>query len=258
MNNTNKSGVILKYWNKIEQSKSFQESDYLERNDTESFDEYCQRVLENIILKHSSNKFAKLLFKRLTIDGVFKVVEDETNSNGVEVIYKNEYLSFRLDLQEHSTMGFSLGDGTSSARQLSLAILATASNDKYALKYYDEFKPFLLKTLNNPKDLLGKKQEISYIKIQQWILNKKREDMKNIVKYVCNELDITQKALAEEIGVSEGTVNRWSAKPEDVPLQTQKTLKILLENAQLKENQKKLKTALSLLNEVKNAQNISI
>jgi len=82
--------------------------------------------------------------------------------------------------------------------------------------------------------------------------------MKNIVKYVCSELDITQKALAEEIGVSEGTVNRWSAKPEDMPLQTQKTLKILLENAQLKENQNKLQTALSLLEEVKNTQNISI
>jgi DNA-binding XRE family transcriptional regulator len=33
--------------------------------------------------------------------------------------------------------------------------------------------------------------------------------MENIVKYVCSELDMTQKALSEEIGVSEGTVNRW-------------------------------------------------
>ncbi|MBS4067685.1 MAG: helix-turn-helix transcriptional regulator [Sulfurimonas sp.] len=82
--------------------------------------------------------------------------------------------------------------------------------------------------------------------------------MKNIVKYVCNELDITQKALAEEIGVSEGTVNRWSAKPDEVPLQTQKTLKILLENSQLKENQEKIQKAISLLEEVKNTQNISI
>lgn len=255
MNSTNKSGVILKFWNEIELSKAFKESDYLERNDIESFDDFCQRILEDIILKYSTNKFAKLLFKRLKIDSIFKVVEDETNSNGIDIIYKNEYLSYRVDLNNHSPMGFSLGDGTSSARQLSLAMLATASNDKFALKHYNEFKPFLLRTLNNKKIL--EKREISYIQIQQWILNKKREDMKNIVKYVCTELSITQKTLSEEIGVSEGTVNRWSAKPEDIPLQTQKTLKILLENAQLKENQVKLKTALSLLEEVKNTQNIS-
>jgi|GEM_PF-1180365 len=257
MNNTDKSGVILKFWNEIEQSKTFKEDDYLERNDSESFDEYMQRCLEDTILKHSDNEFAKLLYKRLKIDGIFKVVKDDTNSNGIEITYKNEYLPYRLDLKEHSTMGFSLGDGTSSARQLSLAILATASNDKYALKYYDDFKPFLLNILNNPKNILGKR-EISYIQIQQWLINKKREDMKNIVKYVCAELNITQKALAEEIGVSEGTVNRWSAKPDEVPLQTQKTLKILLENAQLKENQEKLQKAISLLEEVKNSQNIGI
>jgi len=259
MNNTDKSGVILKFWNGIEQDKSFKETDDLEQNDNESFDDYCQRILEDIILKFSNNKYAKLLFKRLKIDGVFKIVEDETNPMGIEIIYKNEYLPYRVDLKNHSPMGFiSLGNGTSSARQLSLAILATASNDKYALKYYDEFRPFLLNVLNNPKDLLGKKQEISYIEVQQWILKKKREDMKNIVKYVCSELNITQKALSEEIGVSEGTVNRWSAKPEDVPIQTHKTLKILLENALLKENQKKLQTAISLLEEVKNTQNISL
>jgi len=258
MNNTDKSGVILKFWNEIEQAKSFKESDFLARNNNESFDEYCQRVLENIILKHSNNPFAKLLFERLKMNGIFKVVKDETNIKGVEIKYNDDYLSFRLDLHNHSTMGFSLGEGTSSARQLSLAILATASSDKYALKHYDDFRPFLLDILNNPKDLLGKKQEISYIQIQQWILKKKREDMKNIVKYVCSELDITQKTLSEEIGVSEGTVNRWSAKPEDVPLQTQKTLKILLENAQLKENQEKLQKAISLLEEVKNTQTISL
>lgn len=258
MNNTDKSGVILKFWNKIEQTKVFKESDYLDRENNESFYEYSQRLLENVILKFSNDKYAKLLFEHLKIDGIFKVVEDETNSAGVEIIYNNEYLPYRLDLKNHSPLGFSLKDGTSGAKQLSLAILATASNDNYALKHYDEFKPYLLKIFNNPKDILGKKQDISYIQIQQWILHKKREDMKNIVKYICTELNITQKALSEEIGVSEGTVNRWSAKPEDVPLQTQKTLKILLENAQLKENQKKLQTAISLLEEVKNTHNISI
>ena len=257
MNNTDKSGVILKFWNQIKDSKAFKEEDYLERDDNESVDEFCQRVLEYIIEKFSDTKPAQELFKRLKIDGVFQTIKDTTNPEAVEILYQDEYLPYRLDLKGHSHYGFTLFDGTSSARQLSLAILATASNDKYALKNYDEFKPFLLETLNKKK-LFDKNQAISYIQIQQWIIKKKREDMKNIVKYVCSELNITQKALSEDIGVSEGTVNRWSAKPEDVPLQTQKTLKILLENAQLKENHKKLQTAISLLEEVKNTQNISL
>lgn len=252
-----KLGVILKFWNQIEQSKSFKHSDHIERKENESFDEYCQYLLENIIIKFSDTKPAKELFKRLKIDGVFKVAEDITNTNGIEIEYKGEYLPFRLDLENYSAMGFSLGYSTSSAKQLSLAILATASNDKYAKKYHIEFQDYLLNILNNPKNFLGTKQEISYIQIQQWIINKKREDMKNIVKYTCNELGITQKTLSEKIGVSEGTVNRWSAKPDEVPEQTKKTLQLLLENNQLKENQEKLLTAISLLEEVKNSQNIS-
>jgi hypothetical protein len=257
MNIADKSGVILKFWNQIEQSKLFKESDYLEREDNESFNEFCQRVLKDIILRFSDTKPAKELFKRIKIDGVFKVVTDTINPEAIEILYNGEYLPYRLDLANFSVYGFSLDNGASGSKQLSIAILATASNDKIAKKYYEDFLPFLLETFNNPKNLLGKK-EISYIQIQQWLINKKREDMKNIVKYVCNELDITQKALAEEIGVSEGTVNRWSAKPDEVPLQTQKTLKILLENSQLKENQEKIQKAISLLEEVKNTQNISI
>ena len=49
MNNTDKSGVILKFWHEIEQDKSFKESDYIERGN-ETFDEYCQILLEYIIL----------------------------------------------------------------------------------------------------------------------------------------------------------------------------------------------------------------
>ena len=83
-------------------------------------------------------------------------------------------------------------------------------------------------------------------------INKKREDMENIVKYVCKELNITQKILAEYVGVSEDTVNRWSAKPDDIPLQTHKTFLLLLENTQLKRNQKKIQKIILLLDEIKN------
>jgi DNA-binding transcriptional regulator YiaG len=251
MNNTDKSGVILKFWNQITESRKFNEDDILERNSNETFIAYTERILETIILKYANTKPAKELFQRLKIDGVFKVVKDTTNPKSVEIIYNNDYLPYRLDLANFSIYGFTLGNGHSSTKQLSLAVLATASNDSYAKKHYQDFMPYVI-------EVLLQKKEISYIQIQQWIIKKKRDNMKNIVKYVCSELDITQKALAEEIGVSEGTVNRWSAKPEDVPLQTHKTLLLLLENAQLKANQDKLHKAISLLEEVKNSQNNSI
>ena len=251
MNNTDKSGVILKFWNQITESKKFNEDDILEKNSNETLVAYTERILETIILNYANTKPAQELFKRLKFDGIFKVVKDTTNPKSVEIIYNNEYLPYRLDLANFSIYGFTLGNGHSSTKQLSLAILATASNDSYAKQHYQDFMPYVI-------EVLLQKKEISYIQIQQWIIKKKRDNMKNIVKYVCSELDITQKALAEDIGVSEGTVNRWSAKPEDVPLQTHKTLLLLLENAQLKANQDKLHKAISLLEEVKNSQINSI
>lgn len=251
MNNTDKSGVIFKYWEQIKDTKDFKDHHWKEVDNEEFHNNLSQNALEYIIENFSNTKPAKELFKRLKLDGIFKTIKDTTNPKAVEILYKDEYLPYRLDLRNFSIYGFSIGEGYSSSKQLALATLATASNDNYALKHFEEFLPYLM-------EILRKKKEISCIQIQQWIIKKKREDMKNLVKYVCSELNITQKTLSEEIGVSEGTVNRWSAKPEDIPLQTKKTLQLLLENAQLKENQEKLQKAISLLEEVKNTQNISI
>ena len=63
----------------------------------------------------------------------------------------------------------------------------------------------------------------------------------NIVKKVCKELGVTQKELAEKIGVAEGTVNRWSSKPDIIPEQSIKTINLLIENEKLKEQVKVLK-----------------
>jgi DNA-binding XRE family transcriptional regulator len=57
----------------------------------------------------------------------------------------------------------------------------------------------------------------------------------NIVKKVCKELGITQKELAEIIGVKEVTINKWSASGEISP-QGIKTLEILEENIKLKKD----------------------
>ena len=75
----------------------------------------------------------------------------------------------------------------------------------------------------------------------------------NIVKKVCKELGITQKELAERIGVAEGTVNRWSAKPDTIPEQTIKMFELLLENKRLKEKEEKVNTIFKLLEDLKNS-----
>jgi DNA-binding XRE family transcriptional regulator len=44
---------------------------------------------------------------------------------------------------------------------------------------------------------------------------------KELIDKVCNELNITQKELAEEIGANSGTVKNWKIKDE-VPLWAKK------------------------------------
>ena len=252
MNIDNKSGVIAKHLSILEENNVFSDDNNIERRDDESYNTYIQRALEEIVLNLSNNKYAKELFHILEIDTIFKIQKDKYSSMTVEVLYNDNFIPYRLDLKSMSTMGFSIGTNTSSSRQLTLAILAIVIGDIEALKYYQELSYPIIEEINSTRKL-----QISYLYIYKMYLELKREKMKNMVKYVCSELNITQKALSEKIGVSEGTVNRWSAKPDEIPLQTQKTLKILLENSQLQDNQKKLLKAISLIEEVKNTQNNS-
>jgi transcriptional regulator with XRE-family HTH domain len=57
----------------------------------------------------------------------------------------------------------------------------------------------------------------------------------NIVKKTCKELGITRQELAERIGVSETSINRWASSPEEMPLQAIKTFELLLKNKELQE-----------------------
>jgi len=81
--------------------------------------------------------------------------------------------------------------------------------------------------------------------------------MPNLIKETCKALGITQKELAEKMGVAEGTVNRWASKPDEITEQAQKTLQLLLENNSLKANAGKVKTLFNLIEEIKNTQNDS-
>lgn len=72
----------------------------------------------------------------------------------------------------------------------------------------------------------------------------------NIVKLTCKELGITQKELAERMNVSEGTVNRWSSKPDEIPPQSTKMFDLLIENQILKSKTEKINTIFTLIKEI--------
>lgn len=62
----------------------------------------------------------------------------------------------------------------------------------------------------------------------------------NIVKRVCKELGITQRELAERLGVHITAVQKWVANANELPLQTQKVLELVLENHRLKTKVEKI------------------
>ena len=74
---------------------------------------------------------------------------------------------------------------------------------------------------------------------------------KNIVKKVSAELEITQKELAVKLGVHITAVQKWVANAQNLPLQTQKTLELVLENHKLKQKTEKIDQILRLIDELK-------
>jgi transcriptional regulator with XRE-family HTH domain len=72
----------------------------------------------------------------------------------------------------------------------------------------------------------------------------------NIVKKVCKELGITQKELAEKMGVNDVTVRNWSSKgnPPDWAVNF---MNLLLEYEKVKEKADKAKKLVEILEELK-------
>ncbi len=72
----------------------------------------------------------------------------------------------------------------------------------------------------------------------------------NIVKRVCKELGITQKELAERMGVNDGTVRKWSSSGE-IPNWAKNFMDLLLEYEKVKDKAEKAKQIALLLEELK-------
>ncbi len=76
--------------------------------------------------------------------------------------------------------------------------------------------------------------------------------MKKTDKDVCKSLSITQKQLAKELNVSEGSVNRWASDPYGMTGARFKNLSLILENYLLRKQIQKIQMAFKLIGEVKN------
>lgn len=79
--------------------------------------------------------------------------------------------------------------------------------------------------------------------------HKMSDEKENIVKLTCKELNITQRELAERIGMSADSLRTLSAK-DQISTQTEAAIKLVLENEKLKKelsNYKALKTAIEAM-----------
>lgn len=208
-------------------------------------EQIAEYLFYTMIHSYKDKNHVKDMIHILGIDNNFEIINLHA-SRQCQVKYKDEHLDYRLDLKNHSPMGF--GDGGSSFKQMSLAILAKASNDKEALRYYEDFNKVLGSMLKSSLNPLDNKSTINQLDILYWL---SEQILSNPVKRICKILDLKQKELAEQLHVSDVTVNRWSSKSVEVPAPTLRTFDIMEENHILKEKVGKVDLILKTLGELK-------
>jgi len=151
------------------------------------------------------------------------------------VTYGELELATRYDMFPKSKSGFDWGTNGSPVIQLSFAMLYQVSQNKevsqkYALAFANavisrftrdwiynasELQEWMQLNCEEIREIQEKKAPVIMKKLQPVRAAKKVKKIKsNVVKDVCKELKITQKALAEILEVPEGTVSSWAVKNE--------------------------------------------
>lgn len=242
----NKLTIIDATWMYLESESYFLESDkdksayYFHFTTKEQRAEY---FFYKMIHSYKDKMHVRDMIQVLDINNIFEIINLE-GGRQCQVKFKDEYLDYRLDLKNHSPMGF--GNGTSSHMQMSLAILAQAINDKEALRYYEDFNKHITNMYQT--NMFSNKITIKQIDIISWLAE---QIISNPVKRICKILDLKQKELAENLHVSEVTVNRWSSKSVEVPASMLRTFDLLEENKILKEKSEKVNLIIKTLEELK-------
>ncbi len=246
MNPINKLTILQATWLYLDSENSLSEEN---KNRYEYYSEFCideqkaEYIFYKMLESYLDNKHVKDMIKILEIDKVFEI-KNLNGSGRCIVKYDKESLDYRLDLKNHSPMGF--GNGGSSFKQMTLAILAKASNDKEALRYYEDFLDEIKMLMH--KSILSDTYKINQIDILHSL---SKIIFLNPVKRICKILGLKQKELAHQLNVSDVTVNRWSSKSVDVPLAMLRTFDLLEENSILRERVYKAEDILLALNKYK-------
>jgi DNA-binding transcriptional regulator YiaG len=188
--------------------------------------------------------------------GVFKGVKLQNGERSVTI--NAQPLNLYLESFNHSRMGFDWGYEGSGPLQLSFAILMHVANEMAAKQLMKEFLRDKISKLNRLAWELDTKD------VLQWVRKHKGDyqtpvssssfsqptsmaTSKNIVKDICNELDITQKRLAAILEVPEGTVSSWAVKNE-LPRLAKKAIEFYILNQKNEAIVKRFKSLIELVN----------
>lgn len=155
------------------------------------------------------------------------------------VTYGEIELPLRYDIFASSKNGFDWGHSGSAAQQLSFSILYQLSNEEFARENASLFATDVVSKFSNRDWLISasevqkwigkntkesdakhtpeeekKEEQINPIIVKTQKTFKKTKQKSNVVKEICNELQITQKELANILEIPEGTVSSWAVKNE--------------------------------------------
>jgi len=154
------------------------------------------------------------------------------------VTYGELELPLRYDLYAQSKNGFDWGHTNSGSKQLAFSMLCQLSNENFAKENVIQFTNEIILGLTSRdwiitasdiikwieknseeteldnRDEKAKEEPSNILVLRSPRVSKKTKPKTNVVKEVCNELQITQKHLAHILEIPEGTVSSWAVKNE--------------------------------------------
>ena len=174
---------------------------------------------------------------------------------GKFVTYGELEFKTRYDIFDKSET-FDWANSSAGAQQLGFSILCQISNEEFAKENYSNFTNEVIRELNSRDWVLTGNEVIDWIKenteveeAPQVLQNQKTPKKKklNVVKQVCNELNITQKTLANILEVPEGTVSSWAVKNE-IPRLGKKAIEFYIDKQKNQQIVDSYKSFVNLLN----------
>lgn len=169
------------------------------------------------------------------------------------VTYGELELPLRYDLFALSKNGFDWGHTGVSAQQLAFSMLYQLTNEEFAKDNAPLFTMEVVSKFNNRDWVISgfdvlkwinkntqqsepekKIQEVNVVSSNTLVLNsqksiKKPKQKTNVVKDICDDLQITQKQLANILEIPEGTVSSWAVKNE-IPRLGKKALEFYMQS----------------------------